>query len=122
MKSYLGNDIYVETEPGYVIFTEGGNVIKINTDQFFDKVVELNREISSVFHDKTDRFHFSHGICIRIYRDQETKNPLVEIRGENNRVITMTYTDRIELVKVLPSVNRDSNMSILKFFGDVVGL
>jgi len=122
MKSYLGNDIYVETEPGYVIFSEGGTVVKVNTHQFFDKLGELHQQISSVFHDKTDRFHMAHGLCIRIYRDQETKNPLVEIRDENNRVITLTYTDWIELVKVLPSVNRDSNMSILKFFGDVVGL
>ena len=69
-----------------------------------------------MFHDKTDRFHFTHGRC------KETKNPLVEIRDENNRIITLTYTDWIELVKVLPSVKRDSNMSILKLIGDVVGL
>jgi len=122
MKSYLGNDIYVETEPGYVILSEGGTVVKINTYQFFDKLHELDRQISSVFHEKTDRFHFAHGLCIRIYKCPETKNPLVEIRGENNKVLTLTYTDWIELVKVLPSVKRDSTMSILKLIEDVIGL
>jgi len=122
MKSYLGNDIYVETEPGYVILSEGGTTVKINTYQFFDKLHELDRQISFVFHDQSDRFHFAHGLCIRIYRCNVTKNPLIEIRDENNKVLTLTYTDWIELVKVLPSVKRDSTLSLLKLFEDVVGL
>ena|SRR5277367_1090005 len=122
MKSYLGNDIYVETEPGYVILSEGGTVVKINTYQFFDKLHELDRRISYVFHNPPDKVHFSHGLCIRIYTDEETKNPLVEIRDENNKVITLTYTDWIELVKVLPSVRRDSTMSILKLIEDVFSM
>src|SRR5258706_11905703 len=122
MKSYLGNDIYVETEPGYIILSEGGTTVKINTYQFFDKVDELEKRVSQVFHNYPDKYHFAHGLCIRIYSDDETKNPLVEIRDENNKVITLTYTDWIELVKVLPSVKRDSTMSIFKLIEDVIGM
>ena len=122
MKSYLGNDIYVETEPGYVILSEGGTTVKINSHQFFNKLDELDRRISYVFHNPPDKYHFAHGLCIRIYTDKETSNPLIEIRDENNSVLTLTYTDWIELVKVLPSVQRESTMSILKLIEDVLGM
>ena|SRR5277367_4773581 len=124
MKSYLGNDrIYVETEPGYIVLSEGPDtVVKINTYQFFDKLRELDRQISFVFHDQIDRFYFSHGLCLRICKCPETKNPLIEIRDENNKLITLTYADWLELVNILPSVKRDSTISILKLIEDVFGL